>query len=125
MWCGRLGEPELPLRIVDVAQPEQEQAEVEADARILRVRACERPEAGEGLRGVGLVETDDCGGDLRLDRFRIGSERGVVLAPGRERPAEPLQRDAEDELLRGAAADGVAAEAVELLLRRQSVQVRR
>jgi hypothetical protein len=71
---------------------------VETDALGPREAPRERPEARKGGTRATLVEADDGGGDLRFGvSWREG--RGcVVLAPCRQRTAEPLEREPVEEL---------------------------
>ena len=67
-----LDEPELAPRLLHLARPEQQQAEVEADGGGLRELARERPEPGERLGRAGLVEEPDGRRHARLRVVRRG-----------------------------------------------------
>ena len=86
---------ELPAGIGDVADPEQEHAEVEADGLRTREAARERAQPGEGEPPAAiLVEAGDGGGGQRLGIGRCAPQRVVERTPRRDGPAELLERDA-------------------------------
>src|SRR5687767_13639933 len=86
--------PQLALRLVHLAAPEQEQPEVEAHRRRPRKPVRQRPEPRErGLRPL-LREAADGGRDERLRLVPVPPRGLRVDAPRRDRPAQPLQRDA-------------------------------
>src|SRR5918992_1045480 len=70
---GALGEPELALRLVDLAAPEEEQPEVEANGGRLRKPPRERAEPRERPLRTLLREAADGGG---CERLRIA---GIAL----------------------------------------------
>ncbi len=86
-------EPELARPSLDLAEPEQQQAEVEADGRGMRELLGQRPEPGERPLRMVLVEAADGCGNLGLGVVR--RERGRLCEDPlrRERPSEPLERD--------------------------------
>ena len=88
--AGRAGQPQLLLRLVHAAEPEQAETEMERDTLVLRIAASERAEPRERECRVGLVEPRDGDCDLRLGVG--GRQRGcrLVLVERRDLPAEPL-----------------------------------
>ena len=112
-------EPELALRLVDRAglilgHPEEQKAEVEAHRRRLRKAPRERAEPGEGLRRATLVKASDRGCNLRVGVAGCAPGGGVVLAPGRDPVAEPLESEAVEELRAGIVPTGASLERREL-----------
>src|SRR5207247_1964688 len=80
--------------LVELSDPKEELAEVEADALGAPKTGRQRPQPGEREGRPRLREEPDCGGDLRLGVVR-GEPRGcgeLVLCG--DRSPEPLQRRA-------------------------------
>src|SRR6266567_4163830 len=71
----RQGKPKLAAGLVELPDPEQELAEVEADTLGARKSWRQRPEPGEGKGRVRLREEADRSGALRLGVAR-GELRG-------------------------------------------------
>ena len=88
-------------------------------------RAYERAKVREGARGIGLVEEANRGGDagfgIPWGKRRCGGE----LALGRDRPTEPLERDAIEELAVRVAAASASREERELARGRESPELGR
>ena len=83
------------------------------------------PEAGERARGVVLVEAPERGGDASRQVVRVGGDGGIEDPPGRERPADALERNAVRELLLHPTGCRAPLELVELLLGGQALEPRR
>ena len=75
------------------------------------------PSRENARAGVGLVEAADGGGDVRVGVVRGEPGGGGELPLGGDRPAEPLQRDAVQELRVRPAVRGARAQGGELLRR--------
>ena len=87
---------------------------MEAHRRRLRKAPGERAEPGEGLRRATLVKASDRSGDLRLGVAGRELRGGVVLTPGRESVAEPLESEAVEKLRAGIVAPGASRQSSEL-----------
>src|SRR5215210_306880 len=116
---------ELALRLLHVPEPQQREAEVEANRRRLREAAGERAEPRERSFGRVLAVTADGGGGLGLGI--AGSEPGRLRENplGRDGTAEPLQRDPVEELRVCVGPPRVPAEQRELGGRVETVERRR
>src|SRR5687768_7525898 len=112
-------EVQLPLGVVDAAEPQQEHAEMEAHRGRARELARKRAQPGEGaLRGV-LAIAADRSGHLGLGVPGRESGGGRVLTLGRKRTAEPLQREAVEQFRPYVFAMSGTLERLELLRRRE------
>ena len=87
---------------------------MEPDRRLVGVRTRERAEAAERALGSVLVELPDGAGDLRLDVAGVPARRPIEDARRRDRPPDPLEADAVQQLLAKAAVLGGDAERLEL-----------
>src|SRR5689334_15765389 len=100
-------EGELALRLGDVPEVDQEQAEVEADGLGVREAARERAEPGESPGRPFLVVEADGRGCERLRVVRRGGGGGGELALGRDRAQRLLEgRAAKQMALRNDACSG-------------------
>ena len=93
---------------------------MEAHRRGLRKAPRERAEPGEGLRRTALVEASDRRGDLRVGVAWGEPGGGVVLPPGGDPVAEPLEGEAVEQLRVGILPAGVSLERCELGRRREA-----
>ena len=96
-------------RLLPLAAPEQEQAEVEADDRGAREDAGERPEAENACTGFAFVNRPTAAAVRAIGVVRSELRGSRELPLGRERPLEAPERGAVHELrpsvrLRGGAA---------------------
>src|SRR5688572_29136512 len=90
---ARAGQPQLPFRLLDVALPEQQDAQMEAHRRRLREPARQRTEPRERPRRIALLVPADGVCHERVDVVRRHPQRfGEGLARG-DRVAEALERD--------------------------------
>ena len=87
-----------------------------------RKALCERAQPRERLRGPILVEVADRHRRQRLGIVRRQRGGALELATGGERPAEPLQRGAEEQGVADAAVLGPPAQERVLLGRAQPLQ---
>src|SRR2546427_12710263 len=101
-----VGKSQLLARLFQIADPEQELPEVEAHALGARKTGRQRAEPREGEGRLRLREEADRGGDLRLGAFRSEPNGRRELALGGDRPSEPLQRGAVEQLSPNAAGAG-------------------
>src|SRR5512132_20844 len=115
-----VGEPQLLACLVQLSDPKEELAQVEADALGARKTRRQRAEPGERKGRLRLREEPDCGGDLRLGVVR-GEPRGCgELAFCRDGSPEPLQRRAVEQLPPKATVAGAALQGGELFRRREA-----
>src|SRR5437764_170189 len=89
--------------LVELVDPEQEDAEVEAHRLGMRKDDRERAEAAERERRARLVEEPDRRGDPGIGVVRRLAGGGGELPLGRDRVVETLQRDAVEDLRAGSA----------------------
>src|SRR5207237_3782117 len=111
-------EPKLLAGLLQLADPDQELAEMEADALRAREAGRQRAKPGERQRRLCLREQSD-GRCHRWLGFGRREPRGrSELALGGDRPAETLQRGTVEELRTNAFAAGPTGERGELSRRR-------
>jgi hypothetical protein len=92
---------------------------VEADGGLTGESPCQRAETAERALGRVLVELPDRGGDLRLGVAWRAASGTLEDLRGRDRSADPLEPDSEQEELADAAVRRAPPERVELAQRRQ------
>ena len=92
---------------------------MEAHGLGLREDPCQRPEPAERARRLRLVEAADGLGDTRVGVVRREPHGGGELPLGGDRPAEPLQHGAVEQLRVRPAVSGARAQGGELLRARQ------
>src|ERR687891_3011048 len=117
------GLAELALRLLQTAQPREAEAQVVADDARPRVVARQRPQPGERLGGIVLVEAPDC------RRYPGGQVLGLELGRAdervgrRDRSARPLVRGPEEEPVCGAARFRPTLQLHELAVGRQALEL--
>src|SRR5437868_11109875 len=95
---------ELGSGLLELVDPEQENAEMEAHGLRMREDADERAEPAERQRGIRLVEEPDGRRDAGVGIVRRLTGGGGELPLRRARVIEALQSDAVEDLLVGSAA---------------------
>jgi len=93
-----VGQAELFPGLGDLAEPEEEEAEVKPNRDSVRKPAREGAEPGKRARRVVLVEEPDGRGGLGFGVGRVGLRCGRELALRRNRPVEALESDAVEDL---------------------------
>src|SRR5213082_835324 len=94
----RTGESKLLASLVELADPDQELAQMEADGLRTRKTRCQGAEPRESNGRSGLREEADCRGGLCLGVVRSHFRGRRELALGREGLPEPPQRGAVQQL---------------------------
>src|SRR5947208_13031871 len=102
----RTGESKLLASLVELADPDQELAQMEPDGLGTGKARCQGAEPREGEGRPGLREEADRRGGLCLGVVRSHPRGRCELALGRDRPPEPLERGAVQQLRSDAALGG-------------------